>query len=238
MQHSLINQQANYIPLGNRFRGFCPVVVDLETGGFNADTDALLEVAAVILGIDDQGHLHCKESFSVHVQPFEGANLEPASLEVNGIDPFHPLRIAQPEAVALRGLFKEVRRVCKENLCKRAILVGHNAHFDLNFLHTSARRAEVKNNPFHPFSCFDTVTLGAMAHGQTVLSRVAELAGLEWQNDQAHSALYDASMTAEVFCKVLNTWNQEVNPFIPKCNPNALTADQTEDETSKTFDDN
>lgn len=215
IQHNVINDHASFIPLANRFRGFCPVVVDVETGGFNPQTDALLEVAAIIIGIDERGSLHCKESFSVHVQPFEGANLEPASMEINGIDPFHPLRIAQPEDIALKAIFKEVRRACKENLCKRAILVGHNAHFDLNFMNKSAERAKVKSNPFHPFSCFDTVTLGAMAHGQTVLSRISQVAGLSWENDQAHSALYDAMMTAEVFCKILNTWNQKVSSFIP-----------------------
>lgn len=221
IQHNVINDHTQYIPLANRFRGFCPIVIDIETGGFNPQTDALLEVAAIMLGIDDQGDLHCKESFSVHVQPFEGANMEPASMEINGIDPFHPLRIAQPEDAALKAIFSEVRRTCKDNLCKRAILVGHNAHFDLNFMNKSAERAKVKNNPFHPFSCFDTVTLGAMAHGQTVLSRISQVAGLQWESEQAHSALYDAMMTAELFCKIINTWNQHVNRFIPVAKSNS-----------------
>jgi len=128
-RHNIINSNIKYVPMGNRFRGFCPVVVDVETGGFNAQTDALLEVAAIILGIDAQGTLYCKESHNIHVQPFEGANVEPASLELNGIDPYHPLRIAYPEKEALKSLFKHVRKAAKENMCKRAILVGHNAFF-------------------------------------------------------------------------------------------------------------
>ena len=159
--------------MGNRFRGFCPVVIDVETGGFNPHTDALLEVAAIILGIDKKGTLYCKESHNIHVQPFEGANIEAASLEINGIDPYHPLRLALPEREALKTIFQPIRKCVKDNVCKRAILVGHNAFFDLNFLNTAANRAEVKNNPFHPFSSLDTVTLGAMAYGQTVLSRMA-----------------------------------------------------------------
>ena len=218
-QHTIINHDIDFVPMGNRFRGFCPVVVDVETGGFNAQTDALLEVAAIILGIDADGVLHCKESHSIHIQPFDGANIEPASLEVNGIDPYHPLRIASPEGEALKEVFKHIRKTMKENVCKRAILVGHNAYFDLNFINATVNRANVKNNPFHPFSCFDTVSLGAMAYGQTVLSRIAELSGLEWNNEQAHSALYDARMTAEIFCSILNTWNNKVEAILPKSNP-------------------
>lgn len=216
-QYNIINHDVKFIPMGNRFRGFCPVVVDVETGGFNAQTDALLEVAAIILGIDSNGLLHCKESYSIHIQPFEGANIEPASLEVNGIDPFHPLRIASPENEALKNIFKPIRKTVKENHCKRAILVGHNAFFDLNFINATVARAKVKNNPFHPFSCLDTVSLGAMAYGQTVLSRIAEVSGLQWQSNEAHSALYDARMTAEIFCNILNTWNNKVEAKIPGC---------------------
>ena len=224
-QHTIINSDIDFVPMGNRFRGFCPVVIDVETGGFNAQTDALLEVAAIILGIDAEGVLYCKESHSIHIQPFEGANMEPASLEVNGIDPYHPLRIASPEGEALKEVFKHIRKASKENICKRAVLVGHNAFFDLNFLNATVARAKVKNNPFHPFSCFDTVSLGAMAYGQTVLSRIAQVSGLPWDNDEAHSALYDARMTAEIFCNILNTWNNKVENMLPKSNP-ALANDE------------
>ena len=222
IQQKMINEDIDYVPMGNRFRGFCPVVIDVETGGFNAQTDALLEVAAIIVGIDKNGALYCKESHNIHIQPFEGANIEPASLEINGIDPYHPLRLALPEKEALKTIFKPIRRAVKENMCKRAILVGHNAFFDLNFINIASARASVKNNPFHPFSNLDTVTLGAMAYGQTVLSRMAKVAGLEWENDQAHSALYDARVTAEIFCKILNTWNTKVETIIPKTNPLAV----------------
>ena len=219
IQQKVINDEIEYVPMGNRFRGFCPVVVDVETGGFNAQTDALLEIAAITLGIDKGGSLYCKESHHIHIQPFEGANIEAASLEINGIDPYHPLRLALPEKDALRTIFKPIREVVKDNICKRAILVGHNAFFDLSFINTAANRSSVKNNPFHPFSNLDTVTLGAMAYGQTVLSRMAKVAGLAWESDQAHSALYDARITAEIFCKILNTWNTKVENIIPKSHP-------------------
>jgi len=190
--------------MADRFRGFLPVVVDVETGGFNAKTDALLEIAAVFLHFDDQGNLCRDETIRYHVKPFEGANLEPASLAVNGIDPDHPLRPAIDEHDALQRVFREVRRAIREANCSRAILVGHNASFDLGFLNEAIDRSAIKRNPFHPFSSFDTATLCGVAFGQTVLSRAVKAAGLEFDEELAHSAAYDAEITADVFCEVVN----------------------------------
>jgi ribonuclease T len=190
--------------MADRFRGFLPVVVDVETGGFNAKTDALLEIAAVFLQFDDQGELRRDETIRYHVKPFEGANLEPASLAVNGIDPDHPLRPAIDEHDALQRVFREVRRAIREANCSRAILVGHNASFDLGFLNEAIERSAIKRNPFHPFSSFDTATLCGVAFGQTVLSRAVKAAGLEFDEELAHSAAYDAEITADVFCEIVN----------------------------------
>jgi ribonuclease T len=199
-------EESEFTPIGKRFRGFLPVVVDVECGGFNAQTDALLEIAAVLLRSDTKGLLYAYKTFSTHVQPFEGANLEPSSLEVNGIDPWHPLRMAIPEKEALQRLFKEVRQALRENECQRAILVGHNACFDLSFLNAAIARTGIKNSPFHPFSSLDTVTLGAVAYGQTVLARIVQAANIPWDKNEAHSAIYDAEKTAELFCKIVNRW--------------------------------
>ncbi len=194
------------IGMAERFRGFLPVVIDVETGGFNCRTDALLEIAAVLLEMDDEGLLHRSETIRYHVKPFEGANMEAASLAVNGIDPHHPLRPAIDEKDALQRVFREVRRSVKEQRCSRAVLVGHNAHFDLGFMNEAIERAAIKRNPFHPFSCFDTATACGIAFGQTVLARAVVAAGLAWDETQAHSASYDAEMTAEVFCEVVNRY--------------------------------
>ena len=199
-----------FVPMGQRFRGFLPVVIDLETGGFNAQTDALLQIAAVILRMDSRGHLYRDRTLSHHVRPFEGANMDPKSLEVTGINPYHPLRIDVPEDEALAQVFAEIRSEVKLNHCTRAVLVGHNASFDLGFLNATVERAGVKRNPFHPFSNLDTVTLCAMAYGQTVLARAAQEAGLDWNNEEAHSAVYDAEKTADLFCRVMNRW-QDLN---------------------------
>jgi ribonuclease T len=196
--------------LSNRFRGYLPVVVDVETGGFNETTDALLQIAAVLLDIDERGHLYCSETVSCHVTPFEGANLDPKSMEVNGIDVDHPFRFAVDEKLALPQIFKPVRQALKNHNCTKAILVGHNANFDLKFINTATARAGIKRNPFHPFSTFDTVTLAGLAYGQTVLARSVQAAGLEWDANEAHSAVYDAEMTAMLFCKIVNDFG-----FVP-----------------------
>jgi ribonuclease T len=192
------------ITMAERFRGFLPVVIDVETGGFNAATDALLEVAAVMLEFDDDGQLQPVDRTRYLVKPFPGANMEPASLQVTGIDPFHPLRPALDEDEALRRLFKSVRAAVKVHKCTRAILVGHNSFFDLQFLNAATERTGVKRNPFHPFSSFDTVTLAGVAYGQTVLGRAVQAAGMAWDESQAHSSLYDAEMTANLFCMIVN----------------------------------
>ncbi|TQV84836.1 ribonuclease T [Exilibacterium tricleocarpae] len=194
--------------MAQRFRGFLPVVIDVETGGFNAATDALLEIAAVTLKIDDDGVLCRDQTFAYHVDPFEGANIEQSALDFTGIMLESPERASQPEPVILGDLFKAVRKSIKEAVCTRAVVVGHNAHFDLGFLNAAANRCEIKRNPFHPFSCFDTATLAGLAFGHTVLARACQLANIEFSNAEAHSAAYDAEKTAELFCTIVNRWRE------------------------------
>ena len=195
-------------PMADRFRGYLPVVVDVETAGFNPRTDALLEIAAVTLTMDEQGFLMIDQSIEAQVEPFEGANLEQAALDFTGIDPWSPDRESEPEITALEKIFKPIRKAVKAHDCKRAILVGHNAHFDHGFVNQAAERCDIKRNPFHPFSSFDTATLSGLAYGHTVLAKTCELAGIPFDNKQAHSALYDTTKTAELFCTIVNQWKE------------------------------
>jgi len=200
------SDQSNSHAINTRFRGFLPVVIDVETAGFNANTDALLEIAAVIIGMKSDGSLFAKETVHCNVEPFRGANLEKSALEFTGIDPHSPFRNAQPEKLALDHIFSPIRKAVKETACTRAILVGHNATFDHGFVFAAAERAAIKRNPFHPFSTFDTATLSALAYGQTVLAKACAAAGIEFDGHAAHSAKYDTEKTAELFCKIVNKW--------------------------------
>ncbi|MEO7432703.1 MAG: ribonuclease T [Dokdonella sp.] len=194
--------------MSQRFRGFLPVVIDVETGGFDCERHALLEIAAIIISMDDEGWVHPERAVSTHVEAFAGSELDPRSLEITGIDPDHPFRGALPEKEALELIFKPVRQALRSTECQRAVLVGHNAAFDLGFLNAAIRRTAHKRSPFHLFSCFDTVSLGGLAFGQTVLSRAVEASGRTWDVREAHSAVYDTERTAELFCDVVNRWKR------------------------------
>ncbi len=196
------------LPLGNRFRGYLPVIIDIETGGFNPKKHPLLEIAAVIVELNSQGDLEITERHACHVIPFQNSELDESALKFNKIDPYHPFRMAIQEKDALDKLFKPIKKAVKRNECTRAILVGHNPAFDISFLNAAIQRTQIKRSPFHPFSTFDTATLGGLVYQQTVLAKIAAAAGLNWDSDQAHSALYDAEQTATLFCKIVNRWKQ------------------------------
>lgn len=216
--------------LKERFRKFMPVVVDVETAGFNAQTDGLLEIACIPILLNEQGEFYLGEALNAHIDPFEGANLEPRSLAFTGIDPNNPMRkaIAEEEKTALRRIFKGLKEVRRAEGCRQCVLVGHNAHFDLAFLNAAVLRTNSKShNPFHQFSVFDTVTLSALAFGQTVLARACKAAGIDFDGNDAHSALYDTQKTAELFCHILNHY-----PMLP----NALHTEQTKVELNDSDD--
>ncbi len=200
--------------MATRFRGFLPVVVDVETGGFDWNRHALLEIAAVPLDMDDDGNLILGETACAHLEPAPGTDIDPKSLAVTGIQLDHPFRLAKPEKDGLEHVFAPIRAAVKRHGCQRAILVGHNAHFDLNFVNAAVARSKHKRNPFHPFSVFDTVTMAGLAYGQTVLARAAQAAGLSWNAADAHSAVYDAEITAQLFCRIANQW-----PMLKSLNP-------------------
>jgi len=197
-----------YNKLCNRFRGFYPVVIDIETSGFDNKLNAILEIAAITLKMNQDGWLEIDQKCHFHVEPFAGAILEPSSLAFNGIDPNNPLRGAVPEKIAIDEIFKVVRNGVKSNDCTRAVIVAHNANFDQGFLMAAAERCKMKRNPFHPFAMFDTATLAGMVYGQTVLAKACEAAKIAFDQREAHSALYDTEKTAALFCDMINRFKK------------------------------
>ncbi|MDF1677779.1 MAG: ribonuclease T [Legionellaceae bacterium] len=191
--------------MNKRFRGFMPVVVDVETAGLDAKQHALLEMCIVLLELNKKGKWVSGDSQFEHIMPFEGALLDEKSLAFNGIDPFQPLRLALSERDALTRLFDPIWQALRDNKCQRAVLVGHNAWFDLSFVNEAASRTGIKS-PFHRFTCFDTATLAGVHYGQTVLAKAMHAAEIPFDANEAHSAIYDAEKTAALFCKMLNSW--------------------------------
>lgn len=204
-----MNTDKPIVSFKNRFRGFLPVVVDVETGGLSPQTDALLEIAAVMININAEGVLSVGETHSCHVTPFEGSILDPKSLEINRIDPYHPFRFAVKEPQALTHIFQPIEEAIKAQNCQRAVLVGHNSWFDLAFLLAAIKRCKVKNHPFHSFTSLDTATLSALCFGETVLQKALKKASIKFDPNEAHSAIYDAQVTAELFCYIFNTWRDK-----------------------------
>lgn len=228
--HTEVDEQTAMC-LKDRFRKFLPVVVDVETAGFNAQTDALLEIACIPVLLDEQGVFYPGEPLNAHIEPFEGANLEPSALAFTGIDPKNPMRkaIAEDEKTALRRIFKGLKEVRRAEDCRQCVLIGHNAHFDLAFLNAAVLRTNSKNhNPFHNFSVFDTVTLSALAFGQTVLARACKAAGIDFDGKDAHSALYDTQKTAELFCHILNSY-----PMLANAMHNETNVEESSEDDNK-----
>jgi len=188
----------------DRIRGYLPVVVDIETAGFDENNDAMLEICAIAIGIDVDGNYYHKEPQHFHIVPFEGSNIDPSAIKFNGIDIENPFRLAVTEKKALKEIFSNIRLELKKEECTRAILVGHNAFFDLGFLSAATIRSKLKS-PFHQFSTIDTVSLSALCFGETVLAKAINKAGISWDDASAHSALYDAEKTSELFCQIFNS---------------------------------
>ncbi|OGV50530.1 MAG: ribonuclease T [Legionellales bacterium RIFCSPHIGHO2_12_FULL_42_9] len=204
MQHVNLKQKTI---IKKRFRGFLPVVVDVETSGLDPQKNALLEMCIVLIDMDSNGTYLRGATYFEHVIPFIGAELNPESLEFNQIDPYQPFRFAIDEKVALDNLFGPIFSAIKNCQCQRAVLVGHNAWFDLLFIKQAVLRTGIRS-PFHAFTCFDTATLSGLFYGQTVLAKATHAAGIDFDVQQAHSAIYDAEKTADLFCAILNTWNK------------------------------
>ena len=192
--------------MAGRFRGLLPVVVDIETTGLDPVTAGLLEIAAVPLKMDSMGKLHPLAACFYPVDPHPEANIDPEALLVTGIDPESALRGGISEHQVLNQLFLMVQKWLKESCCQRAILVGHNAWFDLAFLRAAAKRSGFKKTPFHAFTTIDTASLAAVFLGETVLAKALRRAGIGFDIQQAHSAVYDATKTAKLFCHMVNAW--------------------------------
>ncbi|CAL4319874.1 ribonuclease T [Buchnera aphidicola] len=192
--------------LNERFRKFYPVVIDVETTGFNHKKNALLEIAVITLQMDKHGWLKKEKTIHFHIKPFKGSLIETESLQFNKIDPFNPLRQAVTELEALQCICDIIQQSMKKNKCNKSIIVAHNAHFDHKFIMQAIKRCKIKNHPFHNFSTFDTATLSGLAVGQTVLAKSCKAFGLKFNNQNAHSALYDTLKTAHLFCTIINKW--------------------------------
>ena len=172
-------------------------------------------MAIVEVGFEEDRRLVPQNRWRQAVSPYPGSSVDPAALKVTGIDPDDPNREAIDEAEAFRAMFRRIRRAVRQAGCQRAILVAHNAAFDQQFMQQAFSRNELKRSPFHPFSFIDTASLAAVSFGHTVLSEACSRAGIEFDTDRAHNALYDAEKAAELFCEIVNRWQPMFDAGLP-----------------------
>ena len=124
--------------LCERFRGFYPVVIDIETSGFDPNQNAILEIAAVTVTMDNEGWLLPDQTLHFHVNPFDGAihnahfdhSFLMTSAERNKIkrNPFHPF--ATFDTASLSGL------VFGQTVLAKACTAA-NIAFDLKEAHSA-----------------------------------------------------------------------------------------------------
>ncbi|QJC32795.1 ribonuclease T [Enterobacteriaceae endosymbiont of Donacia semicuprea] len=210
-----MNKLSKFNLLSSRFRGFYPVVIDIETSGFNSKYNAILEISLITLKMNN-GWLEKNEMLHFHILPFNGSHISKDALAFNGININTSLRGAITENKALKIIFSKISQDIKKNRCKKAVIVAHNASFDHSFIMEAIKRTKMENyNPFHSFVTFDTASMSGLILGQTVLAKSCHAMGISFDNNQAHSALYDTNRTAELFCKLVNKW-KEIGGWPPK----------------------
>lgn len=133
----------------------------------------------------------------------------PKNIDFLHIDPFDESRNLVTESDALLPMFKVIKKKLKEQGCKRAILVGHNAHFDHSFIFAAIDRLKAASkSPFHPFSVIDTASLSMLMLGQSVLQKACYAAHVDFDQNCAHGAAYDTRKETELFCAILNRFTK------------------------------
>lgn len=163
------------------------VVFDTETTGLDPEADEIVQIGAVRAL---NGRLVSGETYDTLVDP--GRPIPPASSRVHGVT--DELVAGAPDVPsALRGFHA---------FAHDAVLVAHNAPFDLAFLRRGQAAAGVAFD--HPV--LDTVLLSAAIFGETevhTLDAIADRLGVRIEGAARHTAMGDAVATASVLLKLL-----------------------------------
>lgn len=187
-----------------RFDGYYPIVIDIETGGLDKNSHPILQIGAVALSFNKEGKMIPYSECKINLHPTRDTTCHPHSLAIHGINPYDLQRKAVAPALALTALCKFVRQAQRAHGCRRSLIVGHNVSFDAQFIHTYIEKYKVKRSPFHPFVNFDTTSIAGLLTGSTKLLEAVQRLGITYDSEQAHDALYDAYITAQLFCKSTN----------------------------------
>lgn len=159
------------------------VVFDLETTGFSPIQNQIIEIGAVKV---QKGKI--TERFSTFVNP--DVPIPYRIEQLTGIN--DGMVMVSPKIDVILPQFLE--------FCTGAVLVAHNASFDMSFLEENCRRLGIEKE----FTSVDTVGLARVllpALNRFKLDTVAKALGVSLQNH--HRAVDDAGCTAEIFEKFI-----------------------------------
>ncbi|MEY8337181.1 PolC-type DNA polymerase III [Lachnospiraceae bacterium 62-35] len=157
------------------------VVFDLETTGLSPEKNRIIEIGGVKV---EKGRI--TDRFSTFVNPDVPIPYEIEKL--TGINDNMVLSAPMIEQALPEFL----------DFCKDAVLVGHNASFDVGFIAYNCRRQGISFSP----TVVDTVALAQMllpGLNRYKLDMVAKALGISLLNH--HRAVDDAKATAEIFLK-------------------------------------
>ncbi|MBX6396031.1 MAG: PHP domain-containing protein, partial [Alicyclobacillaceae bacterium] len=184
------------------------VVFDTETTGLNAREHTLIEIAAVkVRGGEITGQ------FATLIDP--GVPIPPKIQELTGIS--NDMVRGQPKLEEVMEKFRQ--------FADGAVLVAHNAEFDMGFLHAAAMRTGLP-----PWSqpVLDTLALSRVLYPQDRNHRLKTLTqkfGVELVNH--HRAVADAEATAKVFLHLLRELRERGIKRLDQCNGLAEGVDVT-----------
>lgn len=160
------------------------VVFDIETTGFSPVTNRIIEIGAVKV---EDGQI--TDRFSTFVNPEV-----PIPFEIEKLTSINDSMVMDAETI-------EVVLPKFLDFVGNAVLVAHNANFDVSFIRENAERQQIPVN----FTYVDTVGIARMLlTGQTKYTLDAVAKTLKISLENHHRAVDDAECTAEIFMKFIN----------------------------------
>ena len=189
------------------------VYIDTETTGFDPKKNALIQIGFIY---EEDGKVIGRKTYNI--KPWEGCEWNPDAIEKTGITPEIAATYQDSKEAFnhfTRVLGKYINRYDKAD---KAFFVGYNAKFDEEFIRDwFIRNAETERDKqfgngygcFFWTPCVDVMqfalfrTMGSRASFPNFqLGTVCQALGIEFNEEDAHDALYDITKTRELLLKL------------------------------------
>lgn len=188
--------------------------VDLETTGFWYDKCAIIQLAGIMVDVDDELNLKPIDAINIKMCPAYGKMIDQRALEVTGYT-IEQLAYFQTQEDGfnkfIQFLDKHIDRFNKIDKCK---LVGYNnLRFDQAFLRQWFEDND--NRFFGAYFWSDSIDVLSEASRYLTnyrpamlnfkLGTVAKTLGIETKDDELHDGLYDIKITYKIFNKIVQS---------------------------------